>query len=88
MELVESEPTTRPFQCDWASCGKSFSRKSCLQRRYQIHTDAPCPNGIHSRQIREVKLHQCQYLGCGKNFMRSSALTAHIRTHTGEKLHQ
>ncbi len=29
MELVENEPTTRPFQCDWASCGKvrSFSAR-------------------------------------------------------------
>ncbi len=22
MELVENEPTTRPFQCDWQSCTK------------------------------------------------------------------
>lgn len=22
MELVEGEPTTRPFQCDWESCIK------------------------------------------------------------------
>lgn len=22
MELVDNEPTTRPFQCDWDGCGK------------------------------------------------------------------
>jgi hypothetical protein len=22
MELVENEPTTRPFQCDWQTCTK------------------------------------------------------------------
>lgn len=22
MELVENEPTARPFQCDWKSCDK------------------------------------------------------------------
>lgn len=22
MELVENEPTARPFQCDWQSCNK------------------------------------------------------------------
>ncbi|KAL3297864.1 C2H2 finger domain-containing protein [Colletotrichum asianum] len=34
MELVENEPTARPFQCDWQSCNKSSS----LARHRRIHT--------------------------------------------------
>ncbi|KAH8594799.1 hypothetical protein B0O99DRAFT_513465 [Bisporella sp. PMI_857] len=74
MELVENEPNSRPFQCDWQTCNKSFNRKSDLQRHYRIHTNE--------------RPYSCMTPGCGKSFIQRSALTVHIRTHTGEKPHQ
>ncbi|KAH7247308.1 uncharacterized protein BKA55DRAFT_514583 [Fusarium redolens] len=74
MELVEKQPTARPFQCDWRSCTKSFNRKSDLQRHYRIHTNE--------------RPYACSISECGKTFIQRSALTVHIRIHTGEKPHQ
>ncbi|KAK2022061.1 hypothetical protein LX32DRAFT_516655, partial [Colletotrichum zoysiae] len=74
MELVENEPTARPFLCNWQSCNKSFNRNSDLKRHCRIHTNE--------------RPYSCTMPGCGKSFIQRSALTVHIRIHTGEKPHQ
>jgi hypothetical protein len=33
MELVENEPTTRPFLCDWKTCTKVWHSTSYFQER-------------------------------------------------------
>ncbi|KGQ11638.1 Zinc finger protein [Beauveria bassiana D1-5] len=74
LELIKDKPSTRPLQCDWDSCNKSFDRKCDLQRHYKIHTNE--------------RPYSCSIPGCGKSFKQRSALTVHVRTHTGEKPHQ
>lgn len=74
MEVLQNEPTMRPFKCDWKDCSKSFNRKSDLERHTRIH--------------RNDRPFACVFAGCGKRFIQRSALTVHERTHTGEKPHR
>ncbi|KAF8422542.1 hypothetical protein EV426DRAFT_637540 [Tirmania nivea] len=72
-EQAVSENISKPFACPSEGCGKSFNRKSDLQRHHRIHTNE--------------RPYSCNWLECGKSFIQRSALTVHIRTHTGEKPH-
>ncbi|TIC97061.1 Pair-rule protein odd-paired [Colletotrichum higginsianum] len=92
MELVENEPTARPFQCDWQSCNKRHYRIHTNERPYSCTTPG-CGKSfiqrsaltVHIRTHTGEKPHQCQHIGCGKRFSDSSSLARHRRIHTGKR---
>jgi uncharacterized Zn-finger protein len=75
LDLIESEPATRPYKCDWESCPKSFYRKADLERHYQV---------LHINE----HPYACNTPGCDKRFIQRSALTVHMQTHRNLKPYQ
>lgn len=78
MELVEGEPTTRPFQCDWESCIKvrSHPRAGPLGPWRVM----PLVRGPDARRRNPESLTKSQ-----QSFNRKSDLQRHYRIHTNER---
>ncbi|VDO36916.1 unnamed protein product [Haemonchus placei] len=61
---LRSHIGSRPFQCQWFQCGKTFSRSDQLQRHLRAHTGE--------------RRHHCPR--CGRGFARSDHLKQHLVT--------
>ena len=59
----------KPFRCEFANCGRSFTTQGHL-------TD-------HKRKHTNVRPYVCDI--CGTSFMRSSTLKMHTKRHESEK---
>lgn len=86
----------KKFKC--STCGKSFDRKTSLQRHTLIHTgEKPwhckyCNKSFNQNSIlqrhllvhADHKMFQCE--SCGKMFLEKSALRRHEATHSSDKV--
>ncbi|GAA5884447.1 hypothetical protein JCM3774_005115 [Rhodotorula dairenensis] len=70
----EHRLVSRPFDCTFEGCPKSFARKSDLVRHERIHTNE--------------RPWLCEWPDCKRDFIQRSALIVHQRTHTGERPHR
>ncbi|GAV03326.1 hypothetical protein RvY_13768 [Ramazzottius varieornatus] len=61
----------KPFQCNFAGCGKLFARSENLK--------------IHKRTHTGEKPFKCEFLNCDRKFANSSDRKKHMHVHTSDK---
>lgn len=55
MELVENEPTSRPFQCDWQACNKvSFNHPTAVLTMSRKDTNPQYRASTASRTCKDI----------------------------------